>query len=88
MVILSLHVPGAHCGVCRGAVLTTLRSVPGVHDAELDLRTRVATVRVDPAVVDAETLCERLADAGYPATQASAKGDPSPPGDAASGRGT
>lgn len=68
MVVVELHVPGAHCAVCRGAVLDVLRAVPGVHDAELDLRSRVARVRIQPAAVDAEALCARLAGAGYPAT--------------------
>ncbi len=68
MQIIELSVPGAHCGACRAAVLRHLRAMPGVRSAELDLRDRRATVLADPAVVDAGELCQRLADAGYPAT--------------------
>lgn len=80
MVVLALHVPGAHCGVCRGAVLAVLRATPGVHDADVDLRTRVARVRVQPAVVDVAALCDRLAAAGYPAAPSEHQDGPNPPG--------
>ena len=68
MLTVDLSVPGAHCGVCRGVILKVLLATPGVHGAEVDLREKRATVLVDPAVVDAQALCDHLRDAGYPAT--------------------
>ncbi len=67
MLTVDLTVPSADCGVCRGVVLATLRAVPGVHAAELDLREKRATVLIQPAATDAHELCRRLEDAGYPA---------------------
>ena len=68
MLTVDLHVPGAHCGVCRSVILAALRATPGVHAAELDLREQRATVLIHPAATDPTELCERLTAAGYPAT--------------------
>ncbi len=68
MQIIELSVPGAHCGACRAAILRHLRAMPGVRSAELDLRVRRATVLVNPAAIEPNELCRRLADVGYPAT--------------------
>lgn len=75
MLTVHLFVPGAHCGVCRSVVLATLRGMPGVHAAELDLREQRATVRVQPAVTDVSELCERLGTAGYPSAPWSGPSD-------------
>ena len=85
MLTVDLSVPGAHCGVCRGVILATLRAVPGVHAAELDLREKRATVLIQPVATDADELCRRLGDAGYPAAPVEAdpiapQGRPNPVG--------
>ena len=78
MLTADLHVPGAHCGVCRGVILATLRAVPGVRAADLDLRERRATVLFHAATTSVGALCQHLARAGYPATPIS-EGDPTMP---------
>lgn len=85
MLTVDLSVPGAHCGVCRGVIVATLRAVPGVHAAEVDLREKRATVLIQPAATDADELCRRLSDAGYPAVPfhadpTSPQGHPNPVG--------
>ena len=80
MLTADLHVPGAHCGVCRGVILATLHAVPGVRAADLDLRERRATVLFHPAATSAAELCAHLTRAGYPATP-SPQADPTTPQD-------
>ena len=58
-------VPGMHCGHCKAAVAEELSAVEGVQSVEVDLDTKIVTVRGegldDPALRDA------IEEAGYEA---------------------
>lgn len=60
-----LVVPSAHCAMCRSAILEVLR-LPGIAEADVDLRTREATVLFDPARTTEWAIHAALAAAGHP----------------------
>ena len=62
-----LDVEGMTCAACVGHVEKALRAAPGVIDATVNLVTREATVRFDPAVASVDALCAAVDDAGYEA---------------------
>jgi copper chaperone CopZ len=53
------------CGACVRHVERALRTVPGVWEAQVDLATRSAEVRRDPALSTFERLRQAVAAAGY-----------------------
>ena len=57
-----------HCGACEMAISKALGRVDGVKVVEPDAATNKVTVIFDDARVDADTLADRLAAAGYPVT--------------------
>ena len=59
----SYTVPGIHCGHCAAAIREELSSVEGVEDIDVDLDTKVVTVR-GHALRD-EVLREAIEEAGY-----------------------
>ncbi|MEW5850069.1 MAG: heavy metal translocating P-type ATPase [Myxococcota bacterium] len=61
---LSFNVQGMTCASCVGHVERALRKVPGVADANVNLATESATVRL-AAPVDLRVLQDAVADAGY-----------------------
>lgn len=60
-----LAVQSAHCGTCRLRILEAL-TLPGVVQAEVDLRSREATVLFDPAGTNEAAIAGALAAAGHP----------------------
>lgn len=60
-----LVLPSAHCATCRLAILDSLR-LAGVLEAEVDLRTREATVVFDPSETSPEAIAAALNAAGHP----------------------
>ncbi len=62
----SYTVPGMSCDHCTRAVGGAVSSVPGVRSVEVDLETKLVTVRGD-ALSDA-ALRAAIAEAGYEAT--------------------
>jgi periplasmic mercuric ion binding protein len=61
-----LKIPTADCATCRLAILRALDSLGGMVEADVDLRTRQATVRFDPARTDAAEIAGALTAAGHP----------------------
>ncbi len=59
-------VPGMSCSHCERAVSDELSAVPGVDFVEVDLATKLVTVR--GAHLDDAALREAIADAGYEAS--------------------
>ena len=65
MTEITYTVPGMHCGHCEKAVAEELRQVPGVAGVDVDLETKLVTVRGD-GLQDAE-LRAAIEEAGYEA---------------------
>ncbi len=61
---LKLQVTGMTCASCVMRVEKTLKAVPGVQDASVNLATEEATVRTDSSV-NAQTLAAAVRKAGY-----------------------
>jgi Cu+-exporting ATPase len=61
---IKLQVTGMTCASCVTRVEKSLRALPGVEDASVNLATEEASVRVDPSV-SADALAAALRKAGY-----------------------
>lgn len=58
-------VTGMMCAVCAGTVGKTLRSLPGVEEADVNFASSSATIVWDPAVTSPEVMARAVAGAGY-----------------------
>ena len=65
MALKTYTVPGMHCGHCRAAVTRELESVGGVQGVDVDLETRLVTVRGEH--LDDAVLLAAIDEAGYDA---------------------
>ena len=63
--VIHLQVTGMTCGGCVHSVQRSLAAVPGVREAVVELRTRHATVRIDPGDVELAALEEAVVAAGF-----------------------
>jgi periplasmic mercuric ion binding protein len=63
-----LDVQNMTCALCPITVKESLRQVPGVADAKVDLEKKTATVTFDPDRTSAAVLTQATTDAGYPST--------------------
>jgi heavy metal translocating P-type ATPase len=62
-----LSIEGMHCASCAQRVQRSLRAVPAVASAAVNLGTERAYVTFDPAATSAEELCHAVAAGGYSA---------------------
>ena len=62
---ITMPITGMTCAACVIHVGNALREVTGVSQAEVNLATERATVRVDPSCVRTDTLRKAVQDAGY-----------------------
>ncbi|MGQ9920362.1 MAG: heavy metal translocating P-type ATPase [Desulfobacca sp.] len=60
-----IHVGGMHCAACVARVEKTLKTVPGVREALVNLATREAQLTFDPTQTDTGHFAQVLAEAGY-----------------------
>jgi Cu+-exporting ATPase len=60
-----IHVGGMHCAACVARVEKTLKALPGVQDAVVNLATREAQVTFTAEPLDSSQLAQALEDAGY-----------------------
>jgi Cu+-exporting ATPase len=60
-----IHVGGMHCAACVARVEKTLQAVPGVQQAVVNLATREAQLKFDPAKTNSSQFAQVLEDAGY-----------------------
>jgi copper chaperone len=63
-------VPGMHCGHCKAAVGRELEAVAGVERVEVDLETKLVTVRGE--ALDDAALVAAIDEAGYDAERVAA----------------
>jgi copper chaperone CopZ len=65
MVEMTYSVPGMSCGHCERAVSSELQRIPGVASVEVDLDTKLVTVR--GSRLDDEAWRAAIGEAGYDA---------------------
>ncbi|HEU5265867.1 MAG TPA: heavy metal translocating P-type ATPase [Jatrophihabitans sp.] len=75
----TLDIGGMTCASCVRRVEKALARVDGVHSAEVNLATEVATVSLDPQTAGLSELTAAVAAAGYTATTRDGGGPPSAP---------
>ena len=63
-------VPGMHCGHCKAAVMRELEGVSGVATVDVDLETKLVTVRGER--LDDAALVAAIDEAGYDAERVAA----------------
>jgi len=62
---LRLRIDGMRCAACAMKVEKSLRSLPGVKSVSVNLATALATVTLDPQVLNASRLLEAVETSGY-----------------------
>lgn len=67
MEIKTFAVPGMHCGHCKTAVEGELERVPGVDSIDVDLETKLVTVRGNE--FDRANVIAAIDEAGYEAEE-------------------
>ena len=75
---VSLEVPAIHCEVCVGGVSNCLKEQPGVMEVSVDVDTKVATIKVDEAIFDADKAIASLTDAQFAGSSVRIAGDDTP----------
>ena len=65
--LVLIRIDGMHCHQCEHTVSKALATKPGVHEVEVDINTRQASVLFDPAAVKIPQLMAAVNDAGYKA---------------------
>lgn len=70
MDIRTLEVPGMHCGHCERAVKSEVGDVPGVQSVDVDLDTKLVTVRGED--LDLAQVVAAIDEAGYRAEEVAA----------------
>ena len=58
-------VKGMTCASCAATVEKSLKKVPGVQDASVNIATEMATVVIDPKVVSERQMAKAVANSGY-----------------------
>jgi Cu+-exporting ATPase len=76
---ISFPVTGMTCAACQARVQRALSAEPGVIDASVNLVTRSAAVRYDPAAVTPQDLIEAVRATGYDADLPAAEESPLSP---------
>ena len=61
-----LLITGMNCDKCVSKVDKAIRSVPGVQQAQVNLKAGNAVVKFDPKSTDPQRLAEAVTKAGYP----------------------
>ncbi len=72
---LTLAVSGMSCASCVGRVEKSLRKLPGLISASVNLATSKATLCYIPQLLSSAQIFRQLHDAGYPATPLDAQND-------------
>ena len=62
---IDIPVSGMTCAACQARVQRTLSRQPGVQDAAVNLMTRTASVRYDPAATTPNGLVDAIRSTGY-----------------------
>ncbi len=62
---IQLNVVGMSCEHCRCRVQRALESVPGVHSADVDLRTGTVSVEAEEGLISQEQLAAEVVNVGY-----------------------
>lgn len=65
---VTLAVKNMSCVTCPIMVKTALKRVPGVRDAKVDFKTKLAVVSFDDTKTNAKALAKASTDVGFPAS--------------------
>jgi periplasmic mercuric ion binding protein len=65
---VTLEVQGMNCAACPATVKKALKNVPGVSDAKVNYKSRIAEVDYDPNKTSADELAKAVTTVGYPTT--------------------
>ena len=64
--VFKTYIKGIWCVQCPEWIITGLMQTRGVIDADVAYFQSIVTVKYDPAITTEASLCETLADMGYP----------------------
>lgn len=61
----TFQVPEVSCAHCKSSIEGALKPLDGVHDADVDIDSKIVKVDFDDSVLGRDKLVEAIASAGY-----------------------
>ena len=71
--IITIPITGMTCANCVATVERSIKKVPGVQQATVNLSSERATVEFDPSVANLTAMTDRVKKAGYGVAEAEAE---------------
>lgn len=65
----TFNVPSLSCSVCSNKILNEIKSMKGIGNVEVDLKTQTVRVEYDPNGIDASDIRKRVSEMGYEVIQ-------------------
>ena len=65
----SFSVPSITCNVCSSKIQDGLKSMQGIGDVSVDLKSKVVNVEYDPSSIEPQQIRSKVSSMGYEVTQ-------------------
>lgn len=65
MTVTIFTAPTMECGGCAASIKRSLKNMPGVIDADVDLQTKKVKVNYDPVQTNVQAVKDRIEAAGF-----------------------
>ena len=62
---LIVTVPSLSCGTCSSKILREIKTIEGIRNAQVDLKTQTIKMEYDPNNIDAVSIKRKIMEMGY-----------------------